>query len=97
MCDMDFTISVALIFSVIAATGTVVTIISTFAKQHENEEQRRLDVEKNFVKLNVKLDGFCDDMRKMVGQVESEQRKSNDLLNRIVRLEERVNQLEKVN
>lgn len=92
---MDLTVSVALIFSIIAAAGTIVTIFSTFNKQHENEEQRRLDVEKNFVKLNVKLDGFCDDMRKMVGQVESEQRKSNELLNRIIRLEERVNQLEK--
>lgn len=92
---MDMTVSVALIFSVIAACGTIVTIISTFKKAHENDEQRRLDMEKNFVKLNVKLDGFCDDMRKMVGQMEDEQRRSNDLVNRVIRLEERVNQLEK--
>ena len=56
----DMTISVALIFSIIAAVGTITSVINNVNKQREVEEQRRLDIEKNFVKINLKLDDFCD-------------------------------------
>ena len=89
MC-MDATISVALIFSLIAAAGTIVTIASTFLKQRENEEAKRLEMEKNFVKLNVKIDGFCDTTRDLMKQNDKMLDQSQELNKQMISCSERI-------
>lgn len=60
----EASVSIALLISL---TSLACTLINTFAggkkrqeEQAEREKNRQLDVEKSFVKINVKLDDFCD-------------------------------------
>ena len=66
----DASISIALLISI---TSLACTLINTFigGKKHmeeqANEERnRQLDIEKNFVKINVKLDDFCESSKQLM-------------------------------
>lgn len=68
----EASVSIALLISL---TSLACTLINTFAggkkrqeEQAEREKNRQLDVEKNFVKINVKLDDFCDTTKKMMAE-----------------------------
>lgn len=74
----DITISLSLVFSIIAALGVLVTIFNTFKKSHDAEEQRQFDIEKNFVKVNLKLDTFCDQTNAIL---RSQERSTDELKN----------------
>lgn len=53
--------------------------IESQVKAQENENQRQLKMTENFVKVNMKLDAFCDTMNQMV--IKSD--KTNEELRRI--------------
>lgn len=64
--------SIALLISL---TSLACTLINTFAggkkrqeEQAERENNRQMDIEKNFVKINVKLDEFYDTSKKMMAE-----------------------------
>lgn len=68
----DTTISIALLIS---AISVIATLINTFAggkkrqeEQIEAEKNRQMDIEKNFVKINVKLDEFCSQSRNLMAE-----------------------------
>lgn len=63
-------ISIALLISCVSL---ICTLINTFAggkkRQQEvleNENKRQLEIEKQFVTVNMKLDSFCETLNKMV-------------------------------
>ncbi len=89
----DATISIALIFSIISTIGVVVTIASTLKKDHQSEINKQLDIERNFVKINLKLDTFCDETKEIL----KNQEKSNDeikgISQQIVKQSERIETL----
>lgn len=76
MIDMpqDTTISISFIFSAISIIGVIVTIVTTLKKNQENETAKQLEIEKNFVKINLKIDQFCETTNRILKQ----QEKSND-------------------
>ena len=66
----ETTISIALLISLVSV---IATLINTFAggkkrqeEQIEAEKNRQMDIEKNFVKINVKLDEFCAQSRDLM-------------------------------
>ena len=93
----ETSVSLALLISL---TSLACTLINTFAggkkrqeEQAEREKDRQLDVEKNFVKINVKLDDFCDTTKKMMAENGEKTEQLKKVSEQLVLVSERVNTL----
>lgn len=77
----DTTISVALLISIVSIVCTMINTLTGGKKwqeeQNARENSRQIEIEKNFVKINVKLDDFCDTTRQLLadGNEKTEQLK----------------------
>lgn len=97
----EASVSIALLVSL---TSLACTLINTFAggkkrqeEQAEREKNRQLDVEKNFVKINVKLDDFCDTTKKMMVENGEKTEQLKKVSEQLVLVSERVKTLFKYN
>ena len=54
----ETTVSISLIFSILAAVGVIFTIYSAIRQTHRSDEDRRIESAEQFAKINVKLDQF---------------------------------------
>ena len=95
----ETSVSIALLISL---TSLACTLINTFAggkkrqeEQVEREKNRQMDIEKNFVKINVKLDDFCDTTRKMMAENSEKTEQLKKVSEQLVLVTERVNTLYK--
>ena len=93
----DTNVSIALL---IAIASLICTLINTFAggkkrqqEAHEAEAKRQLEIEKQFVKINVKLDDFCDTSKQMIKQSEKEAERSQELSKQMIQCSERITTL----
>lgn len=93
----EASVSIALLISL---TSLACTLINTFAggkkrqeEQAEREKNRQLDVEKNFVKINVKLDDFCDTTKKMMADNGEKTEQLKKVSEQLILVTERVNTL----
>ena len=93
----EASVSIALLISL---TSLACTLINTFAggkkrqeEQVEREKNRQLDVEKNFVKINVKLDDFCDTTKKMMAENGEKTEQLKKVSEQLILVTERVNML----
>lgn len=93
----EASVSIALLISL---TSLACTLINTFAggkkrqeEQAEREKNRQLDVEKNFVKINVKLDDFCDTTKKMMAENGEKTEQLKKVSEQLILMTERVNTL----
>lgn len=93
----EASVSIALLISL---TSLACTLINTFAggkkrqeEQAEREKNRQLDVEKNFVKINVKLDDFCDTTKKMMAENGEKTEQLKKVSEQLIIVTERVNTL----
>lgn len=95
----ETSVSIALLISL---TSLACTLINTFAggkkrqeEQAEREKNRQMDIEKNFVKINVKLDDFCDTTKKMMAENSEKTEQLKKVSEQIVLVTERVKTLYK--
>jgi DNA repair ATPase RecN len=72
--NSDVTISLSLLFSIVSVVGVIVAIVTSLKKNQEEEATKYLDIEKHFVKIDMKLDNFMDSTR----QILKNQEKAND-------------------
>lgn len=93
----DTTISVAILISI---ASLICTLVNTFSGNRRNmkadeekESQRQLDIEKNFVKINVKLDDFCDTSKKLMEENTKKTDELKAVSERLVQVTEKVNTL----
>lgn len=93
----EASVSIALLISL---TSLACTLINTFAggkkrqeEQADREKNRQLDVEKNFVKINVKLDDFCDTTKKMMVDNGEKTEQLKKVSEQLILVTERVNTL----
>ena len=93
----EASVSIALLISL---TSLACTLINTFAggkkrqeEQAEREKNRQMDVEKNFVKINVKLDDFCDTTKKMMADNGEKTEQLKKVSEQLILVTERVNTL----
>lgn len=93
----EASVSIALLISL---TSLACTLINTFAggkkrqeEQAEREKNRQLDVEKNFVKINVKLDDFCDTTKKMMAENGEKTEQLKKVSEQLILVTERINTL----
>lgn len=77
--NADTSISFSLILSIVSCLGVIVAIVQAFKKDSDTRTKEKLDIEKNFVKINLKLDTFCDDVKEIL----KNQEKSNDELRQL--------------
>ena len=95
----ETSVSIALLISL---TSLACTLINTFAggkkrqeEKAEREKNRQMDIEKNFVKINVKLDDFCDTTKKMMAENSEKTEQLKKVSEQMVLVTERVNTLYK--
>lgn len=93
----ETSVSIALLISL---TSLACTLINTFAggkkrqeELAEREKNRQMDIEKNFVKINVKLDDFCDTTKKMMIENGENAEQLKKVSEQIVLITERINTL----
>ena len=89
----ETTVSIALIFSVIAAIGTISTIVSTIKRDREAETNKQIEIEKNFVKINVKLDDMLENMRKISKSSEDNAERIKEMNGVLIQCTERIQTL----
>ena len=108
----DSTISLALIFLILTGLGNLVSIWATFHNQNvnrakeqttdiEKEHQKELNNEKNFLKINMKLEEFGRCLRDIAKSSDKTSEVLNEIQTHIVKLdgkvdnhEDRISQLE---
>ena len=93
----ETSVSIALLISVLSI---VCTLINTFAggkkrqqEQIEAEKNRQLEIEKNFVKINVKLDEFCETLRSLMAENVKKTEELKEISERLVAVSEQVKTL----
>ena len=93
----ETSVSIALL---ITLTSLACTLINTFAggkkrqeEQAEREKNRQMDIEKNFVKINVKLDEFYDTSKKMMADNGEKTEQLKKVSEQLILVTERVNTL----
>ena len=92
---IDPTISVTLLISLSSLVCSVFNTFSSGKKdlkaQEDKESARQLDIEKNFVKINVKLDDFCDTSKKIMEENAKKTDELKSVSERLVQVTEKVN------
>lgn len=93
----ETSVNIALLISL---TSLACTLINTFAggkkrqeEQAEREKNRQMDIEKNFVKINVKLDDFYDTSKKMMTENGEKTEQLKKVSEQLILVTERVNTL----
>ena len=93
----ETSVSIVLLISL---TSLACTLINTFAggkkrqeEQAECEKNRQMEIEKNFVKINMKLDDFCDTTKKLMAENGEKAEQLKNVSEQIVLVKERVNTL----
>lgn len=82
-----------MIFSVIAAIGTISTIVSTIKKDRDAETGKQIEIEKNFVKINVKLDDLLETIRKISKSSEDNAERIKEMNSVMIQCTERIQTL----
>lgn len=93
----EASVSIALLISL---TSLACTLINTFAggkkrqeEQAEREKNRQMDIEKNFVKITVKLDEFYETSKKMMAENGEKTEQLKDVSERLILVTERIKML----
>lgn len=90
---MNGSISVAIIFSVIAAAGTLYTIWNNHTKNQEEAERKAVSTMENFIKLDVKMDSVLESTGSILGKQEQQAVKLEHLSGEIIKSNERIETL----
>jgi hypothetical protein len=91
------TSEISLIISGIALVCTLVNTFGGSNRRHKEDidadNKRQLEIEKQFVKINVKLDDFCDTTKELMKQNEKENDRTQALTEQMIKVNERVETL----
>lgn len=93
----EVTVSLSLIFSIIAAIGVVFNIFSTHRRDEEADNKKEIEMQKNFTKIEVKLDEFGRQMSEVVRRSEKSGDKIEAIGQEITKQNERINTLFRLN
>lgn len=90
-------VSIALIISVVSLICTLIATIGGSKKRHEEsieaDNKRQLEIEKQFVKINVKLDDFCETSKDLMKQNEKSFDQTQELQKNLILCSERIETL----
>ena len=86
----EMTISVALIFSAIAVISQIYAIYTGHKKSQEEEERKDIEIEKSFMRLDLKLDHFQETTAAMLQRQEEHAVRMEKLSGEIIKSNERI-------
>lgn len=89
----DITISVALIFSLVAVASQIYSILNGQKKNREEEKEKAIEVEKQFVRLNLKIDQFQKSTDSLLDKLEQHAIRMEQLSGEIIKCNERIETL----
>lgn len=89
----ETTMSLSLIFALIAMIGTILGIVNTVRTNNEKETDKRLDIEKQFVGINVKLDNMNASIASLIKKNDSNMREIQEINKNLVLENERIETL----
>lgn len=100
----DTTISITLLISIMSIVLAIISSVRAGRKdtqaeidaetRRRNEENaRQMDIEKNFVKINVKLDDFCDTSKKLMQENKEKTDQLRQVTERLAIISERCDTL----
>lgn len=87
------TISVALIFSFIAVASQLYGMWNNHKKNQDQEEQKAVEIEKNFIKLDLKLDQYQKSTDAILARQEQHAVRMENLSGEIIKSNERIETL----
>lgn len=104
----DTTISITLLISIMSIVLAIISSvragrkdtqaeIDAEARRRNEENARQMDIEKNFVKINVKLDDFCDTSKKLMQENKEKTDQLRQVTERLAIISERCDTLCKYN
>ena len=102
--NSDTTISITLLISIISIMLAIISSvragrkdtqaeIDAEARRRNEENARQMDIEKNFVKINVKLDDFCDTSKKLMQENKEKTDQLRQVAERLAIISERCDTL----
>lgn len=90
-------VSIALIISVVSLACVLINTFGGSRQRHkdamEAEKRRDVEIEKQFVKINVKLDDFCDTTKELMKQNEKASDTTQELTKELIKMNERIETL----
>ena len=86
----NMTISVALIFSFIAVFSQLYSVYNNHKKNEEEEERKEIEIEKSFMRLDLKLDHFQETTATMLQRQEDHAVRMEKLSGEIIKSNERI-------
>lgn len=89
----DTTISIALIFSIVAVCSQIYGIWNASRRNRESEERRSIEIEKNFLELGLRLDYFKKSTDTMLDRQEQHAVRMENLSGQIIKSNERIETL----
>lgn len=84
------TISIALIFSIIAAAGTIYSIWNSQKKNQDEAKQKAIEQEKNLIKLDVKMDSVISATNTILDKQEQQAIRIEQLSGELIKSNERI-------
>lgn len=89
----ETTISLSLIFSIISMIGVLGNIIVSLRRETESNKQKEIQIEKHFVKIDVKLDEYINRMTTIANNTDKTSEKLDGISQEIAKTNERIGTL----
>lgn len=93
MSPESTTISVALLFSFIAVASQLYGMWNNHKKNQENEENKAVEIEKNFIKLDLKIDQYQKSTDTILARQDQHAVRMETLSGELIRSNERIETL----
>ena len=89
----DTTLSISLVFAFIAMIGTVLNIVSTIKSNNKEDQSQKIEFEKQFVRLNMKLDGMNINMTDLINRNDKNNLEIQEINKKLIIQNERIEYL----
>lgn len=93
MITPESAISISMIFAFSAFLGTIMGFVNSWRNHAEKKTNERLDIEKQFVKINIKLDELCGNISELLKRYERVADELQDTNEHIISIQEKIDVL----
>ena len=93
---VETSLSLSLVFALVAMVGTIMGIVNVVKSNNEKASEKRLDIEKQFVALNVKLDSMSTRIGSLIQKNDNNITEIQEIHKTLILETERIETLSKV-
>lgn len=92
----ETTMSISLIFAIIAVIGTILSIFNSWRNNNEKETEKRLNIAEQFARINIKLDTLSSSISELGKKNETSIAEIQKINQTLVLENERIDTLSKI-